>query len=114
MTVLARSIKMGWKPLVEEGVKTDGIFVKVLRFDETTQRAPAILLKFEPGSVYPHHNHPGGEEAFVLEGEVRFGKQDLIAGDYLYTSPNAKHAVYSKGGCVIFLNIPKEVEILRG
>lgn len=113
-TLLARSMKMQWKPLIEQGVKTDGIYIKVLRFDEATQRAPTILLKFEAGSVYPHHNHPGGEEAFVLEGEVRFGKEDLVAGDYLYTPPNGKHAVYSERGCVVLLNIPQEVEILKG
>lgn len=113
MTQLTRSIQIEWKPLVEEGVKTDGIFVKVLRFDENAQRAPTILLKFEAGAAYSYHNHPGGEEAFVLEGEVRFGKEDLVAGDYLYTPSNGKHDVHSRNGCVILLNIPKEVEILK-
>ena len=112
--LITRSTQVEWKPLAEEGVKTDGIYVKVLRYDEQTRRAPVILLKFEPGAVYPLHNHPGGEEAFVLEGEVRFGKDDLKAGDYLYTPPNARHAVFSRNGCVVLLSIPLEVEIIRG
>lgn len=105
--------KMDWKPLIEEGVNTSGIFVKVLRYDEIAKRAPVILLKFEPGAKYPAHNHPGGEEVFVLEGEVEFGNKALSAGDYLYTPPNGKHAVWSKKGCVMLLSIPQEVEILK-
>ena len=111
--LLTRSNRLDWKPLVEDGVKTEGIHVKRLRYDETTGRAPVILLKFDPGAAYPAHNHPAGEEAFVLQGEVRFGKVHLEAGDYLYTPPNAKHAVHSKTGCIVLLSIPEEVEILK-
>lgn len=107
------STKLDWKPLTEEGVNTSGIFVKVLRYDEETQRAPVIMLKFEPGAKYPAHNHPAGEEVFVLEGEVKFGNNNLSAGDYLYTPPGSIHAVWSKTGCVMLLNIPEEVEILK-
>lgn len=107
------SSKIEWKPLIEEGVNTAGIFVKVLRYDEVSKRAPVILLKFEAGARYPAHNHPAGEEVFVLEGEVKFGNKQLSAGDYLYTPPDGIHAVWSKEGCVILLMIPEEVEILK-
>jgi quercetin dioxygenase-like cupin family protein len=76
---VTRSTQLDWKPLVEAGVNTTGISVKVLRFDQATQRAPTFLLKFEAGASYPNHNHPGGEEVFVLEGEVRFGPNQLSA-----------------------------------
>lgn len=111
---VTRTTEMDWKPLVEEGVKTEGIYVKALRFDEATQRPPTFLLKFEPGASYPNHNHPQGEEVFVLEGEVRFGAVELRAGDYLYTPPGMAHAVHSRAGCVMLLVVPAEVEILRG
>jgi quercetin dioxygenase-like cupin family protein len=101
-----------WKPLVENLVDTTGIFVKVLRFDEHTKRAPSILLKFEAGSSYPYHNHPAGEELFVLEGDVMIEGERLEAGDYLYTPSNFKHFVKSEHGCVLLLLIPEEVEIL--
>ena len=102
-----------WKPLMEEGVDTKGIFVKVLRHDEKSNRSPSILLKFEPGAKYPAHNHPGGEEVFVLEGKIKFGNKNLAAGDYLFTPPNGKHAVWSESGCTMLLVIPEEVEILK-
>jgi quercetin dioxygenase-like cupin family protein len=104
--------KINWIPLKEEGVSTNGIFVKSLRFDEQQQRSPSILLKFEPGASYPYHNHPGGEEIFVLEGCCFVNESELRVGDYLYTPPGFKHAVKSDTGCVLMLNIPQEVEIL--
>ena len=109
---LTKSTEIDWKPLVEDGVKTDGIYVKVLRFDEATQRPPTFLLKFDAGVSYPNHNHPGGEEVYVLEGEVRFGPNELNTGDYLYTPPNAAHSVFSRTGCVMLFVVPEEVEII--
>lgn len=110
-TQLVRSGEIAWLPLPEPGVS--GVFVKVLRFDQQTHRAPTILLKFEAGATYPAHNHPGGEEIFVLEGDIKLGKDHLYAGDYLYTSPNGKHAVWSETGCVVLVNVPQAVEILK-
>jgi quercetin dioxygenase-like cupin family protein len=40
--------------------------MKVLRLDEST-RASSVLLRFEAGATFPAHNHPGGEEVYVLE-----------------------------------------------
>ena len=110
-TQLVRSDQIEWQPLTEPGVT--GVYVKVLRFDKETRRAPTILLKFDPGATYPAHNHPGGEEVFVLEGDLKLGKDHLYTGDYLYTSPNGRHAVRSEGGCVVLVNVPEEVEILK-
>ena len=109
---IAQSAQLDWKPLVEEGVKTDGVYIKVLRFDQATHRPPTFLLKFDAGASYPNHNHPGGEEVFFLEGSVRFGPDELSAGDYLYTPPGAKHSVFSKSGCIMFFVVPEEVEML--
>jgi len=105
---VARSESMPWQPLNEPDAA--GILVKVLRFDQATRRAPTTLLKFEPGASYPAHNHPGGEEIFVLEGEIRFGGELFRKGDYLYTPPNHRHAVRSETGCVILAIVPEEVE----
>jgi len=103
---------LDWKPLIENGIKTNGIYVKVLRYDEATKRPPTFMLKFDAGASYPNHNHPGGEEVFVLEGEVRFGPTPLNAGDYLYTPPGARHSVFSRNGCTMLFVVPEEVEIL--
>jgi hypothetical protein len=74
---LVRGTAVDWKPLAEPGVT--GVYVKVLRFDEATARAPTILLKFKPGATYPSHVHPGGEEIFVL-GQLRSIGQRAASG----------------------------------
>lgn len=107
---LVRSNGINWKPLPEPDA--EGIYVKVLQFDKATKRAPTFLLKFDAGATYPAHNHPAGEEIFVLEGDLRLGKDHLFAGDYLYTAPNGKHVVKSINGCVVLIKTPEPVEIL--
>lgn len=108
---LVRSQQLEWRLLDEPGVT--GIYIKELLFDHATRRAPTILLKFDAGATYPAHDHPGGEEIFVLEGELKLGKDHLFAGDYLYTVPNGKHAVWSPGGCVALLKVPQQVVLLK-
>lgn len=108
---LVRSNKIEWMPLDEKTVT--GVFIKSLMFDAETDRSPTILLKFEAGATYPLHNHPGGEEIFVLEGDVKLGKDELETGDYLFTAVDNKHRVSSKKGCVLLLKVPEQVEIIE-
>ncbi len=108
---LVKTSEIEWKPLGEEN--SDGVFIKPLLFDEATGRAPTFLLKFEPGASYPLHNHPAGEEVFVLEGAVKFGKDELKTGDYLFTAPGNKHRVSTKAGCVLLVKVPQAVEIIE-
>lgn len=110
---ITSTTNIAWKPLVEEGINTSGIFVKILRYDEEQMRASSIILKFEPGAKYPYHNHPGGEELFVLKGECQVNDQLLKAGDYLFTPAGFKHAVKSENGCELLFIIPEEVQILE-
>ena len=108
---LVRSSEIEWKPLAEKDVT--GVYTKSLLFDEETNRAPTILLKFEAGARYPLHTHPAGEEIFVLEGDIHLGKDHLFAGDYLFTAPNNLHAVRTDNGCVVLLKAEEEVVIIE-
>ena len=89
-----------------------GVAVKMLRRDEETG-ALTVLLRFEPGGTFPAHRHPAGEEVFVVEGQVRIGKDRLSRGDYLYTEPQGIHAVSSESGGTILVMLPKPVEIMK-
>lgn len=109
---LVSTAKMEWAPLVESGVDTRGIFVKGLRTDRATGRAASFLLRFEPDASYPYHNHPAGEELFVLSGSCVIEGATLEAGDYLYTPPGSKHSVRTDTGCTLLFQVPEEVEIL--
>jgi quercetin dioxygenase-like cupin family protein len=110
---ISRTNSSEWIPLKENGVDTTGLYVKTLRYDPQKHRSPAIILKFEPGASYPYHNHPAGEEIFVLKGSCFVNESILREGDYLYTPPGFKHGVKSETGCEMLLLIPEEVEILK-
>jgi len=101
-----------WQPLIEKGIHYKGVFVKSLHYNEEKQRSTTILLKFEVGAGYPYHNHPGGEELFVLSGEAIIEGVILKEGDYLFTPVNFKHSVSTEKGCIILFIVPEEVEIL--
>jgi quercetin dioxygenase-like cupin family protein len=96
-----------WRPS-----KVAGVSVKVLRHDKESGES-AALVRLEPGAAFPAHDHPAGEEVFVLEGDVRIGRHHLKTGDYLYTPPDGKHAAASDGGCVFLVTLPKPVVILK-
>ena len=108
---LVRSNEIEWTPLNEDGIS--GIYIKSLMFDDETKRSPTFLLKFDAGATYPLHNHPGGEEVLVLEGDIKLGKDELKAGDYLFTAANNKHRVSTENGCVVLLKVPQQVEIIE-
>ncbi len=109
---IVRNHEKEWQPLIEKGIHYQGISVISLRYDEAKQRSTTILLKFEPGATYPYHNHPGGEEIFILRGEAIVENVTFFEGDYLYTPVNFKHSVTTKWGCTMLFVVPEEVEIL--
>ena len=110
---IVRNNQKDWQPLVEKGIHYKGISVISLHYDEEKKRSTTILLKFEPGATYPYHNHPAGEEIYMLSGEAILENVTLSQGDYLYTPPNFKHSVTTTKGCTMFFIIPEEVEILQ-
>ena len=93
--------------------KTPGVSVKVLRADKETGASTA-LVRFEAGTRFPAHDHPAGEEIFVVEGDFTVGGERLASGDYLYTPPGGKHAASTEHGCVVLVTLPKPVEFLDG
>jgi quercetin dioxygenase-like cupin family protein len=104
--MLVQTASTPWKPSAHAGVA-----VKVLRRDKSTGESTS-LVRFEPGTRFPAHNHPAGEEIFVLEGDFTVGAHRMVSGDYLYTAPNEKHAASTEGGCLVLVTLPKPVEIL--
>lgn len=109
---IVKSQQTQWQPLIEKGIHYEGIFVKSLRYDPDKQRSTTILLKFEKGASYPYHNHPAGEEIFILDGEAIIEGATLQHGDYLYTPPTFKHSVKTVTGCTMLFVIPEEIEFI--
>ena len=60
-----RSDDIGWRVLPMRGAS-----VKVLRYDQETGGSTS-LVRFEAGTRFPVHNHPAGEEIFVVGGDLQ-------------------------------------------
>jgi quercetin dioxygenase-like cupin family protein len=105
---MVRSAEVEWRP-----TKVTGVSVRVLRADPASGGSSS-LVRFGPGVTFPAHDHPAGEEVFVIEGDVTIGPHRLKPGDYLYTPPNGKHAASSDGGCIFLVTLPKPVVFLQG
>jgi anti-sigma factor ChrR (cupin superfamily) len=71
-----------------------------------------LLLKFEPGARYHTHRHPGGEEYYVLEGELDDLGKTWPRGSYVHHPPGSTHRPSSKAGCVVLVILLQPVELL--
>ena len=63
------------------------------------------VVRYEPGSSFPAHDHPEGEEILVLEGVFSDEHGDWPAGTYLLNPEGFRHAPFSKAGCVLFVKL---------
>lgn len=63
------------------------------------------VVRYEPGSRFPAHDHPEGEEILVLEGVFSDEHGDWPAGTLLLNPEGFRHAPFSETGCRIFVKL---------
>jgi len=63
------------------------------------------FVMFEPGSYFPPHNHPNGEEVFVLDGVFSDENGDYPTGTYIRNPPGSFHKPFTKEGCKLFVKL---------
>ena len=63
------------------------------------------IVRYEPNASFPAHDHPGGEEILVLDGEFSDEQGDWPAGTYLLNPEGFRHAPFSRPGCVLFVKL---------
>jgi anti-sigma factor ChrR (cupin superfamily) len=61
------------------------------------------LVRWAPGTAFPAHGHPGGEEIFVLEGVFADEQGTYPAGTWLCNPAGSSHTPFSREGCTIFV-----------
>ena len=75
------------------------------------------LVRYAPGSVFPEHAHPDGEEILVLDGTFSDERGDHGPGTYLRNPDGSRHAPRSEGGCTLFVKLrqfqPGDTEAVR-
>jgi anti-sigma factor ChrR (cupin superfamily) len=63
------------------------------------------VVRYEPGSTFAPHDHPGGEEILVLDGVFSDEHGDWPAGTYLLNPDGFRHAPFSRPGCLLFVKL---------
>lgn len=89
-----------WVPSPMAGVER----VMLDRVGEEKARATS-LVRYAPESHFPRHQHPGGEEIFVLSGTFSDEDGDYPAGWYLRNPPGSSHQPFSTPGATIFVKL---------
>ena len=88
-----------------------GIDRSLFRHNEAGGRSSVVRLA--RGSRFPRHRHEGTEEVVVLAGTVRIGGVELVAGDYLYTTPGEEHDVVAVTDATIFVSSQRATPIVE-
>ncbi|MFI5317786.1 MAG: cupin domain-containing protein [Myxococcota bacterium] len=63
------------------------------------------LVRYQPDSRFPAHDHPDGEEILVLDGVFSDEHGDWPAGTFLLNPEGFRHAPFSKPGCTLFVKL---------
>ena len=63
------------------------------------------IVRYEPKSRFPSHDHPEGEEILVLDGVFSDEHGDWPAGTYLLNPEGFRHAPFSEPGCLLFVKL---------
>lgn len=63
------------------------------------------VVRYEPRSKFPAHDHPEGEEILVLEGVFSDEHGHWPAGTFLLNPEGFRHAPFSDPGCVLLVKL---------
>lgn len=72
----------------------------------------AFIARFGPGGSIPMHNHPGREFAYVLEGEMRVGRDRMGPGDFITAADGDVHDVWTETGVTFFIVVDQPIMVL--
>lgn len=63
------------------------------------------VVRYAPGSTFPSHPHPAGEEILVIEGVFSDEHGDYPAGTFAFNPEGFVHAPRSPQGCTLFVKL---------
>lgn len=98
--VVIDSNQMTWLPSPAQGVTRKPLARQGKESGQVTS-----IVRYEPGSSFATHSHPGGEEIMVLEGVFSDETGDYPAGSYIRNPPGSSHSPFSREGCVLFVKL---------
>jgi quercetin dioxygenase-like cupin family protein len=88
-----------WRPTGQPGIEWAALHRDGLR-------GATGLLRLAKGARYPADLCPGGEEIFVVKGDMRVGVSRLRAGDFLVTPPGGSPDGQAMLDSVLLVTMP--------
>jgi anti-sigma factor ChrR (cupin superfamily) len=82
-----------------------GVCRKPLAREEAERGHATSIVVYEPGSSFAEHDHPLGEEIFVVEGKFSDETGDYHAGTYFRNPEGFRHAPFSEEGALILVKL---------
>lgn len=82
-----------------------GVWRKKLEREAAEAGQVTSVVRYDPGSHFAAHAHPGGEEIFVLRGVFEDEHDRYPAGTYLRNPPGSRHAPLCCDGCDLFVKL---------
>ena len=107
---MADIVQKGWDERQWMPTETAGLEYSGLRAHASG--GATFFLRFASGTKARPHNHPEGEELYVVSGDVTIGGRRLKTGDYLYTPPGMAHHSDAHEETIIFVSLPQAVVFL--
>ncbi len=98
--VVIDALSLPWVESPMPGVKR-----KMLARDGLEDGQATSLVKYDAGSLFREHNHPLGEEIFVLDGTFADEAGTYPAGTYIKNPSGSRHAPSSAEGCTLFVKL---------
>jgi len=98
--VVVRTAEMEWQSSPSKGVWRKPLEREAAEHGHTTS-----LVRYDAGSKFSAHEHPRGEEIFVLDGVFSDETGDYPAGTYIRNPPGSSHSPFSNEGCDLLVKL---------
>ena len=98
--VVINTINQPWSKSPMPGVKR-----KPLAREDAERGHASSIVRYEAEASFSTHDHPLGEEIFVLEGIFSDETGDYPAGTYFRNPEGFRHTPFSKKGCTILVKL---------
>lgn len=93
--------QMPWLPGTAAGIELKLLYDGCAAGDGTSEQVR--LIRLVPGVKVPDHDHPLGEEIFVIEGSLEDREGVYPAGAWVRYPAGSRHSPSSKTGCILYV-----------
>ena len=84
---------------------TPGVSRRMLHREGGEVARATTIVRYDPGSHFPGHQHSGGEEFLVLDGVFHDEYGSYPTGTYVRNPPGSFHTPGSEEGCILFVKL---------